>query len=59
MILRYTPSSQNVADILTKPLTQAVFDRLKLLVAKPNQGDESVKHCIDHELYMLDVESLL
>ena len=59
VILRYTPSSQNVADILTKPLTQAVFDRLKLLVAKPNQGDESVKHCIDHELYMLDVESLL
>ena len=59
VILRYTPSSQNVADILTKPLTQAVFDRLKLLVAKPNQEDESVKHCIDHELYMLDVESLL
>ena len=56
--VRYTPTDTNVADLFTKPLTIAVFERL--LKASLDQksvawlrGDESVTVAVDSELFML------
>ena len=57
--VRYTPTDTNVADLFTKPLTIAVFERL--LKASLDQksvawlrGDESVTVAVSSELFMLE-----
>ena len=55
--VRYTPTDVNVADLFTKALTPAVFDRLMGLVsgdATMPEEDASVEHYVGRSLFMLD-----
>ena len=55
--VRYTPTDVNVADLFTKALTPAVFERLMGLVsgdATMPEENASVEHYVGRSLFMLD-----
>ena len=55
--VRYTPTDVNVADLFTKALTPAVFERLMGLVsgdATMPEENGSVEHYVGRSLFMLD-----
>jgi hypothetical protein len=56
--VRYTPTDMNVADLFTKPLTTAVFDRLlkrarEVRAPTVSNGYEDVQVCIGPQLFIV------